>query len=74
MKLTKEKQLTKLMQEYNASDLDELMDILPDLDFEDDYEDELPQQEEVDESYADLRVNSGLIGDVSCPFAGFPFN
>ena len=26
--------LTKLMQEYNASDLDELMDILPNLDFD----------------------------------------
>lgn len=50
MKFTKEKeeQLAKLMKDYNASDLDELMDILPDLDFEE--EDELPllPQQEVD--------------------------
>lgn len=48
MKFTKEKkaQLAKLMEEYNASDLGELVDILPDLDLED--EDELPQQEEID--------------------------
>lgn len=79
MKFTKEKeeQLAKLMQEYNASDLDELMDILPDLDILPD-EDELPQfpqQEEVDLadyflSYKELAV----LGDASCPFAGFPFN
>lgn len=51
MKFTKEKeeQLAKLMEEYNASDLGDLMDILPDLDLEF-LEDEngLPQQEEVD--------------------------
>ena len=37
MKFTKEKeeQLVKLMEEYNASDLGELMDILPDLVLED---------------------------------------
>ena len=65
-------QLTKLMEEYHASNLDELIDILPDLvdDLED--EDELPQQEEVDlaESYKELAV----LGDASCPFASFPFN
>lgn len=62
MKLTKE--LAKLMEEYNASDLGELMDILPDLDLED--EEAHPQQEEVDlaESYKELAV----LGDVSCPF------
>ena len=70
MKFTKEKeeQLVKLMQDYNASDLGELMDILPDLDFED--ENELPQQEEVDLaeyclSYKELAV----LGDTSCPFS-----
>ena len=74
MKFTKEKeeQLAKLMKEYNASDLGELIDILPDLDLEDDYE--LPQQEEVDLadhflSYKELAV----LKDVSCPFSSFPF-
>ena len=63
-------QLTKLMEEYHASDLGELMDILPDLVLED--EEAHPQQEEVDlaESYKELAV----LGDASCPFASFPFN
>ena len=71
MKLTKEKeaQLVKLMQDYNASDLSELMDILPDLVLEL-HEDELPQQEEVDPtkhflSYKELAVSM----DASCPFS-----
>ena len=59
-------QLAKLMEEYHASDLDELIDILPDLvdDLED--EDELPQQEEVDlaESYKE----SAVLGDASYPY------
>ena len=69
MKLTKE--LAKLMKDYNASDLDELMDILPDLDFEEDYEDEneLPQQEEVDlADYFLTYKEPAVLGDVSCPF------
>ena len=60
--------LAKLIQEYNASDLDELMDILPDLDLED--EDELPQLPQPEVSYKELAV----LGDASCPFASFPFN
>ena len=52
MRFTKEteEQLAKLMEEYHASDLDELLDIIPDLesDLEFEDEDELPQQEEVD--------------------------
>ena len=65
MKLTKE--LAKLMKDYNASDLDELMDILPDLDFED--ENELPQQEEVDLDKVVLAKEPAvLMGDTSCPF------
>ena len=68
MKLTKEK-LTKLMQEYNASDLDELMDILPDLVLGDDYENELPVEEVV---LSDCSLNyKESLGDrdVSCPFS-----
>lgn len=70
MKFTKEKeeQLVRLMEEYHASDLDELLDILPDLDLEDDYEDELPQlpQQEVDE---DAYLNYiKPVGDVSDPY------
>ena len=75
MKLTKE--LVRLMEEYNASDLGELIDILPDLDFEEDYEDEdeLPQQEEVDlADYFLTYKEPAVLGDVSCPFASFPFN
>ena len=69
MKLAKEKELAKLMKDYNASDLDELMDILPDLDFEDDYEDELPQQEEVDlDKVVLVKEPAVLMDDSSCPF------
>ena len=58
--------LTKLMQEYNASDLDELMDILPDLVLE---EDELPQQEEVDLDKVVLAKEPAVLkNDLSCPF------
>ena len=65
-------QLTKLMEEYNASDLGELMDILPDLDLED-YEDELPQQEvDLAESYKELAVLGDE--DVVYPFIPYPFN
>lgn len=65
MKLTKE--LAKLMEEYNASDLDELMDILPDLILED--EDELPQQEEVDLDKVVLAKEPAVLkDDLSCPF------
>lgn len=59
------------MQEYNASDLDELMDILPDLDLEDDYENEgeLPQQEEVDlDKVVLVKEPAVLKDDLSCPF------
>ena len=71
MKFTKEKeeQLAKLMKEYNASDLDELMDILPDLDILPD-EDELPQLPQQGVTYKEPAV----LGDVSCPYAPFPFN
>ena len=59
--------LTKLMQEYNASDLDELMDILPDLVLEE--EDELPQQEEVDLDKVVLAKEPAVLkDDLSCPF------
>lgn len=74
MRLTKEKeaQLAKLMKDYNASDLGELMDILPDLDFE--VEDELPQQE-VDPAEHFLTYKEPAdLGDVSCPFTSYPFN
>lgn len=85
MKLTKEKeeQLAKLMEDYNATDLGELVDILPDLDpelLEDDYEDEdelpqLPQQEEVDLDKVVLNLKeSAVLGDVTYPFSPFPFN
>lgn len=69
MKLTKE--LAKLMKDYNASDLDELMDILPDLELEDEYVDEkeLPQQEEVNlADYFLTYKEPAVLGDVSCPF------
>lgn len=74
MKFTKEKeeQLVRLMQDYNASDLGELMDILPDLDLEDyEDEDELPQLPQQEVTYKEPAV---LIGDASCPFTSFPFN
>ena len=64
-------ELTKLMQEYNASDLDELMDILPDLVLEDGYEemDELPQQEKVDlDKVVLVKEPVVLKDDLSCPF------
>ena len=65
MKLTKE--LVKLMQAYNASDLDELMDILPDLDLED-YEDELPQQEVNLSEYFLSYKEPAVLGDASYPY------
>ena len=52
-------QLTKLMEEYHASDLGELMDILPDLDLEDE---EVHPQQEV--SYKEPAV----LGDASYPY------
>ena len=62
-------QLTKLMEEYNASDLGELVDILPDLDLEDAYEDELPQQEEVDLAEYFLTYKApAVLGDASYPY------
>ena len=63
--------LTKLIQEYNASDLDELIEILPDLNLEDEYLDanELPQQEEVDLDKVVLAKEPAvLMDDPSCPF------
>lgn len=66
MKLTKE--LAKLMKDYNASDLDELMDILPDLDLEDYEEDELPQQEVDLDKVVLAKEPAVLIDDLSCPF------
>lgn len=76
MKFTKEmeEQLAKLMKEYNASDLGELVDILPDLDFEDGYEDELPQQEVDPAEYFLTYKETAVLGDASCPFASFSFN
>ena len=71
MKLTKEKELAKLMKEYNASDLDELMDIVPDLFLEDEYADEEahPQQEEVDlDKVVLVKEPAVLMDDFSCPF------
>ena len=73
MKFTKEKeeQLTKLMKEYNASDLSELMDILPDLVLEDEDEDELPQQEGAN-LYEVAQLKETAVRrneDVSCPFS-----
>lgn len=78
MKLTKEKeaQLAKLMKEYNASDLGELVDILPDLDLEllED-EDELPQQEEIDlDAIQELETAVIWDKDVIYPFVPYPFN
>ena len=71
MKFTKEteEQLAKLMKEYNASDLGELMDILPDLDLPD--EDELPQlpQQEVDlAEYFSTYKEPAVLGDASYPY------
>ena len=58
-------QLAKLMEEYNASDLGELMDILPDLDLEDyEDEDELPQLPQQEVSYKEPAV----LGDASYPY------
>lgn len=60
-------QLTKLMEEYNASDLGELMDILPDLDLED-YVDELPQQEvNLSEHFVSYK-EPAVLGDDSYPY------
>lgn len=71
MKLTKEKeeQLVKLMEQYNASDLGDLMDIFPDLVLEL-HEDELPQQEEVDLAEHFLSYKEPAVPmDASCPFS-----
>ena len=71
MKLTKEKeeQLAKLMKDYNASDLSELMDILPDLVLEL-HEDELPHpQQEIDLAEYSLSYKEPVLGDASCPFS-----
>ena len=70
MKLTKE--LAKLMEEYNASDLGELMDILPDLadDLED--EDELPQLPQQEVSYKEPAVPEDE--EVAYSFVPYPFN
>lgn len=68
MRFTKEteEQLAKLMEEYHASDLDELMDILPDLDLEDyEDEDELPQQEVDEDAYFNYIKP---VGDVNGPY------
>ena len=67
MKLTKE--LATLMEEYNASDLGELMDILPDLDLEDyEDEDELPQQEVDLGEYFLSYKEPAVLGDASYPY------
>ena len=66
-----QEQLAKLMEEYNASDLGELMDILPDLDLLPD-EDELPQLPQQEVSYKELTVLKGE--DVTYPFIPYPFN
>lgn len=78
MKFTKEMEenLAKLMKDYNASDLGELVDILPDLVLEDGYEDEneLPHpQEGVDLAKDSLTYKES---DTSCPFSfvPYPFN
>ena len=65
MKLTKE--LAKLMKDYNASDLDELIDILPDLDILPD-EDELPQLPQQEVSYKELAVPEDEEVAYSYPF------
>ena len=61
-------QLAKLMEEYNASNLGELMDILPDLadDLED--EDELPQQEVDLADYFLTYKEPAVLGDASYPY------
>ena len=69
MRFTKETevQLAKLMEEYNASDLDELLDIVPDLESDLEYEDEdeLPQQEvDLAEYFNYIKP----VGDVSGPY------
>ena len=71
-------QLAKLMEEYHASDLDELMDILPDLDLED-YEDELPQlpQQEVDLSEYFLNYKEPAVPEDEVVYSSippYPFN
>ena len=68
MKLTKE--LTKLMKDYNASELDELIDILPDLVLEDGFEenDELPQQEVDLAEYFLTYKEPAVLGDVRNPY------
>ena len=65
MKFSKEteEQLVRLMEEYHASDLDELMDILPDLVLEE--MDELPQQEVDEDAYLNYIKP---VGDVSGPY------
>ena len=60
-------QLTKLMEEYNASDLGELMDILPDLDILPD-EDELPQQKVDLSEYFLSYKEPAVLGDASYPY------
>lgn len=60
--------LTKLMKEYNASDIDELVDILPDLDLEDEHADELPQQEVDLDKVVLVKEPAVLKDDLSCPF------
>ena len=62
-----QEQLAKLMEEYNASDLGELMDILPDLDLED-YEDELPQQKVNLSEYFLSYKEPTVLGDASYPY------
>ena len=83
MRFTKEteEQLAKLMEEYHASDLDELMDILPDLESDLEYEDEdeLPQlpQQEVDLADYFLNYKEPAVHedeDVTYPFVPYPFN
>ena len=73
MKFTKEteKQLAKLMKDYNASDLDELIDILPDLDILPD-EDELPQLPQQEVSYKEPAVPEDE--EVAYSFVPYPFN
>ena len=59
--------LTKLMKEYNVSDIDDLMDICPDLVLED--EDKLPQQEEVNlDKVVLVKEPAVLKDDLNCPF------
>ena len=56
------------MKEYNASDIDELVDILPDLDLEDEHADELPQQEVDLDKVVLVKEPAVLKDDLSCPF------